>query len=117
MLGYPVMDTLASLFICLFILKVSYDIMCDTFSKLLDTSSGAEYERKLSAFISAQSDVVKIDLLQTRMFGNKIYVDLEISLNGSLSLKEAHEIAENVHAAVEQTFPEVKHIMIHVNPA
>ncbi len=117
MLGYPVMDTLASLFICLFILKVSYDIMRDTFSKLLDTSSGAEYERRLSAFISAQPDVVKIDLLQTRMFGNKIYVDLEISLNGSLSLKEAHEIAENVHAAVEQTFPEVKHIMIHVNPA
>lgn len=117
MLGYPVMDTLASLFICLFILKVSYDIMRDTFSKLLDTSCGTEYERRLSGFISAQSDVVKIDLLQTRMFGNKIYVDLEISLNGFLSLKEAHEIAENVHAAVEREFPEVKHIMIHVNPA
>ena len=34
-----------------------------------------------------------------------------------LTLADAHEIAERVHDAIEQTYPEVKHIMVHVNPA
>ena len=42
--------------------------------------------------------------------------DAEIAVEGTLSLYDAHEIAENVHNLVEQRFPEIKHIMIHVNP-
>lgn len=116
MLGFPVMDSLASVVICLFILKVAYDIMKDAFLKLLDTSCGHDYEQKLYDFIQKQENVKNIDLLQTRMFGNKIYVDLEIALPGELSLKDAHDIAEYIHEQVEQHFPEIKHIMIHVNP-
>lgn len=117
MLGYPIMDLLASLFICLFILKVSYDIVGDALSKLLDTSCGIDYEKTLYDFILQQENVKSIDMLQSRMFGNKVYVDLEISVNGDITLHEAHDIAENVHNKVEQNFPEIKHIMIHVNPA
>lgn len=116
MLGFPVMDSLASVVICLFILKVAYDIMKDAFSKLLDISCGHDFEQKLSAFILAQEYVKSVDMLQSRMFGNKVYVDLEIALDGTLSLKDAHEIAEKVHDVVEENFPEIKHIMIHVNP-
>ena len=62
-------------------------------------------------------NVMGIDLLQTRIFGNKIYVDLEISADGSFTLQEAHTIAETVHNDIERNFPKVKHIMVHVNPA
>ena len=51
------------------------------------------------------------------MFGNRVYVDLEIAADPNLTLAAAHEIAEDVHDAIEKTFPEVKHIMVHVNPA
>ena len=40
----------------------------------------------------------------------------EISVDGQKSLQEAHTIAETVHRSIEQTFPKVKHIMVHVNP-
>ncbi len=116
MCGFPVMDLLASLFICLFILKVSYDIIGDALSKLLDTSCGLDYEKKLHDFIAGQDNVKSVDMLQSRMFGNKVYVDLEISVDGEISLREAHDIAEHVHNEVEHNFPEIKHIMIHVNP-
>lgn len=62
-------------------------------------------------------EVMKIDLLHTRMFGNKIYVDIEIGVDGSYTLQKAHGIAEKVHKEIEQNFPKVKHIMVHVNPA
>lgn len=117
MLGFPVMDSVASVVICIFIVKVAYDIMKDALVKMLDTSCGEDYEKKLKEDILAQQDVLGVDLLRSRMFGNKIYIDLEISVDGDKSLREAHEVAERVHKNVEQQFPDIKHIMVHVNPA
>ncbi|MCR5250042.1 MAG: cation diffusion facilitator family transporter [Lachnospiraceae bacterium] len=116
MLGFPVMDPIAGLFICLLILKVAYDISKDSVVKMLDTACDKAFVQKLRLFIAGQPGVRGIDLLRTRQFGNRIYVDLEISVKRDISLLEAHEIAENVHSRVEQEYPKVKHIMIHVNP-
>lgn len=116
MLGYPVLDSVASVVICLFIGKVAYDILKDALAKMLDTSCGEAYEKKLTDFIEKQPEVEGVDLLHTRMFGNKVYVDLEISVDGSKSLREAHAVAERVHNQVEAHYPDTKHIMIHVNP-
>ena len=116
MLGFPILDPIASVVICLFILKVAYDILTDAVKKMLDTSCGDEYEAKLKAYVLKQRGVASIDLLHTRMFGNKVYVDLEISVDGNKTFREAHDIAEGVHANVEKEFPNTKHIMIHVNP-
>ena len=117
MLGFPVLDPVASLVICLCIFKVAFDTMKDAFYKMLDTSCGKEYESRLSAFITNQPDIVRLDSLRTRMFGSKVYVDLEIAMTGTKTLQEAHAVAERIHDAVEETFPSIKHIMIHVNPA
>ena len=86
MLGFPVLDPLAS-------------------------------EEKLADYIRKSRGVERLDLLRTRMFGNKVYIDAEIAVDGTLSLKDAHAIAEDVHHNVEKKFPNTKHIMIHVNPA
>lgn len=117
MLGFPVMDSIASVVICLFILKVAYDILKDAIAKMLDTSRGEDYEKALTAYIAAQEDVVQVDLLHSRMFGNKTYIELELQLDGNLPLREAHAIAERIHDNVEAHFSDIKHITIHLNPA
>ena len=116
-LGLPIMDPIASLVICVLILKVAFDIVRDSLRKMLDTSGSSAFEAKLASFIETQEGVERIDLLRTRQFGNKVYVDLEIAVKSDISLVEAHGIAERVHGAVESSFPNVKHVMIHVNPA
>ncbi len=117
MMGYPIMDSIASVVICLFILKVTYDILKDALQKMLDTSCDEEYEQNLKAFISAYPDVLGIDSLRPRQFGNRVYIDLEIEMDGEKSLRETHDVAEKIHGDVEAAFPTVKHIMIHVNPS
>lgn len=117
MLGFPVLDAVASVVICILIGKVAYDISKDALVKMLDTSCGEAYEKKLTEHIAREKDVMGVDLIRSRMFGNKVYIDLEISVDGDKSLREAHEVAERVHKDVEQQFSDVKHIMIHVNPA
>ena len=114
--GYPVMDVVASLIICVFIVKASYDIFKDAVDKMVDKACDEETERELRKFVEAQPGVLGVDLLQTRVFGNKIYVDLEIGADENSTLKESHQVAEQVHDKLEIQFPKVKHIMIHVNP-
>lgn len=117
MLGFPIFDPIASLAICLCILKVAVDTVRDALRKMLDTSCSSEYEKNVSEYVASRQGVVGLDLIRTRMFGSKVYVDLEISVEGNKSLREAHEIAERVHDEVESEFSNIKHIMIHVNPA
>ena len=110
-------DSVASIVISLFIVKAAYDIYKSAIDKMVDKACDLALENELRSLILSQEGVVKIDLLQTRMFGNKIYVDLEISADGEKKLKETHEIAQKLHDKLEETYPNIKHIMIHVNPA
>ena len=116
-MGFPVLDKIASLIICAFIVKAAYDIFVDAVSKMVDRSCNEETERELAQCAAEQDGVLGVDLIQTRVFGNKIYVDIEICADGEITLAESHEIAERVHGAIEERFPKVKHIMVHVNPS
>ena len=116
MLGFPVMDSVASLVIFVFIAKAAFDIFKDAMDKMVDHSCDEETENKMRECVLQNESVRGIDMLQTRIFGNKIYVDVEIILDATLTLGEAHAIAEDVHDDIEKNFPKVKHIMIHVNP-
>ena len=117
MLGFPVMDSIASLVIFVFIAKAAYDIFKDAMDKMVDHSCDEETEKAIYDVAVAHEEVLGIDLLQTRIFGNKIYVDVEIQVNEAYTLQKAHNIAEEVHESIEQKFPKVKHVMVHVNPA
>lgn len=115
-LGFPILDSVASVVICVFIVKAAYDIFMDAIGKMVDKACDAETEKQLRDCATAVDGVEGIDLLMTRVFGNKIYVDIEICANGEKTLREAHAIAEGVHDSIEKNFPKVKHIMVHVNP-
>lgn len=115
-LGFPVMDPAASVIICLFILKVSLDILKDAVRNMTDTSCGSDFEKRIRDFVAAQQGVDRVDLIHSRMFGNKAYVDIELSVDGDKTLREAHAVAERVHLGIEQNFASVKHVMVHVNP-
>ena len=91
--------------------------MIFSMDKMVDHSCDENTENEIRECVRENPDVAGIDLLQTRIFGNKIYVDMEIALDGSMSLAQAHKIAEAVHDSIEQNFPKVKHIMVHVNPS
>ncbi|CDC07813.1 cation efflux family protein [Lachnospiraceae bacterium CAG:364] len=115
-LGFPILDPIASVVICVFIVKAAYDIFKDAIDKMVDKSCDEETEEKMRQLIEKQKGVLKVDVLRTRLFGAKMYVDIEIAADGNITLREGHEIAQGVHDKVEEEFPLVKHCMVHVNP-
>ena len=116
-LGFPIFDPIAAIVICLFIFKVAFDVFRDAVGKMTDRACDDETEEEIRAVILSNKSVVGIDLLMTRVFGEKIYVEVEISADGEKTLHETHSIAQAVHDIIEEKFPKVKHCVVHVNPA
>ena len=116
-MGYPMMDTVASLVICVFIVKAAYDIFKDAIEKMVDRSCSEEMENNIKSCAVEQAGVLGVDAIKTRVFGNKIYVDIKIFADGEMPLTQSHKIAKQVHNAIECRFEKVKHITVYVKPA
>lgn len=115
-MGYKIFDPIASIVIAMLICKVAADIFLEATNKLVDKSCDEEKVKEIEKVVLSQNGVLGIDDIKTRMFGSKIYVDIEISADGNKTLNETHKIAEKVHDKVEKNFDDIKHVMVHVNP-
>lgn len=114
--GYPIFDPIASIIVCIIILKVAINLFTNSANELIDCSADDEVVEQMTKYIINVEGVLKIDDLKTRKHGNKLYVDVEISVNKNVTFCEAHSIAEIVHVGIENNIDNVKHCMVHVNP-
>ena len=116
LLGFAIFDSVASIIICIFIIFVALKMMSGALDQVLDASAGKTLESEIRTFVEKQCGVKSVDVLKTRMMGNRICVDLEIGVEGSLTLFEAHKIAEDVRIKIVKNFKDIKFVTIHENP-
>ena len=116
MLGFKIFDPIASVVIAICIIKAAFDILIDGINKMVDTSASNEILKKITDIINNEKEIKNIDSLKTRLFGSKLYIDLEIAVDKTLSLIEAHDIAHKIHDLLEENIKNCKHCMVHVNP-
>lgn len=116
MIGYKILDPIAAIIISILIIKSAIEIMLDAFDKVMDSSVDDETLDKIKKVVMNVDGVIKIDDIKTRLFAEKIYVDIEIAVLGDKTLIEAHKIAHLVHDMVESEIKNCKHCMVHVNP-
>jgi cation diffusion facilitator family transporter len=115
-MGFPILDPIASLVICVLITKVAIDIYKQAIDQLVDHCADAKTIENIKNEIEKTRGVISIDELKTRVSANRLYVDVEICVNSDLTVCEGHEIAERVHDNIENLDTRVKHCMVHVNP-
>lgn len=116
MLGYVILDSIAGLLISLLILKVAYDILKDALEKVTDKACDVETLQLIDEIANNTVGVIRIDDLKTRQFAERIYVDIEICVDGELTVTQGHDIGQDVHDRIECQIPRVKHCQIHINP-
>ncbi|MCQ2771882.1 MAG: cation diffusion facilitator family transporter [Bacilli bacterium] len=115
--NWSILDPIASIIIALFILKVAFDIAKAAVNEVVDHSAPEEFEKEIRNITTSTKGVLNINSLKTRQFGNKFYVELEIAVDGSITVEEGHNIAKSVHDKIESNFSNIKHCMVHVDPA
>jgi len=109
-------DYIAGIVVGIIIFITAFRLLRDALSYLVDQAPDKEIYDAIYNEIQSVSGVIRIDDLKIRKHVIKLYVDCEITVDGKLSLKNAHEIAEKVHDHIEHQFQDVLHIMVHVNP-
>ena len=114
--SWRVLDPIAALVVSLFIIKVSMELIKPCLDELLEKSLPKDMEGKILAIILSFSEVSSPHHLRTRHIGNHIAIEVHIRMDGSMSLKDAHDITKNMEASLKKEFGQETHIGIHMEP-
>ena len=115
-LGLKILDPILAIVVSLIIIKVGIDLYLQSIRGLVDEAASDEIIEKIEKLTLSTDGVLGIKILKTRIFGSKIYVDMDIFVDGNISVVEGHNIAEKVHDIIEKKITDVKHCMVHVEP-
>lgn len=114
--NWRVLDPLAALIVSFFIIRVSVRLVKPCIDELLEKSLPKETEDKILAIILSFPDVRSPHHLRTRYIGNMMAIEVHIRMDGSMTLKEAHDITRGIETALKGEFGENTHIGIHMEP-
>lgn len=115
-MGIKVLDPIAGLLVSVLIIKVGVDYYFKAVKELVNHSADSEVNEKITAIARNVNGVQGVKNLKTRIFRNKIYADIEINVDGKLSIREAHDIAVEVHDSVERDISDIKHCLVKMEP-
>jgi cation diffusion facilitator family transporter len=113
-MGYPLADPLIALFICLLIVHTGLEILKESSTALLDRA--AVDEQLIVDLARSVEGVCNCHAVRTRGMAEEIYVDLHIGVDASLSMDKAHEVGEDVERAIKNRIPEVRDVVVHLEP-
>ncbi|MDB2107702.1 cation diffusion facilitator family transporter [Clostridium paraputrificum] len=114
-MGYTFLDPLVAIIIALVIIKVAFDICKQSIAQLIDEAASEDDVQVIIDKINSIDGIYEIKNLKTRQHSNRLYVDVDISVDATLTVEEGHNIASYVHNLIEED-SRIKHCMVHVNP-
>ncbi len=92
-IGYPFLDPLVAIIIALVIIKVAFDICKQSIAQLIDEAASEEDVQAIIDKINSIDGIYEIKNLKTRQHSNRLYVDVDISVDATLTVEEGHNIA------------------------
>jgi cation diffusion facilitator family transporter len=115
--GLDIIDDILAGIVALFILKVGFDVLRNSFGGLVDVKLPEEEEKKIKAAITEHfgEEVVSYHKLRTRKAGNQRYIDLHLVMPRHISIEEAHEMCDHLEKDMKLHFVRTD-TTIHVEP-
>ena len=113
---WTVLDPIASIIVGMFILKVSVDLLRNGVGDLMEQSLPDAIENEILQLAASVPGVAGPHDLRTRRLGNHYAIELHILMDGDITLREAHNKADEVEAILRQHYGPDTHIAVHVEP-
>jgi cation diffusion facilitator family transporter len=111
-----VLDSYAALLVSFFIVKLAVDIVRRAVRKIIDTSPPPELVERICEEIRSVPGVRGCHDLTGRYYADMIRMETHVEIDPELSVRESHNIAEEVARRVKERFTEVSSILVHVDP-
>ena len=116
MLGFKVFDPIASIVVAIFVAKVGIEILVGSTNELMDVSIDLEQEEQIKEIAKNTEGVRNLGEIRSRKHGAMAYVDLVICVDGDLTVREGHDIANQLEKDIIREMEFVKGITVHVEP-
>ena len=114
MLGYVWMDGAMAIIVSIIIIKTGLEIFRDSAFSLSDGFNTADLDRYKASVLSLPN-VLSVKDIKARKYGANIYVDLTIMVDATLTVREGHQITENVERILRDSYGIID-IDVHVEP-
>ncbi len=115
--GVPLLDPLAGAAIALLIVKAAVEIFMDAMRKMTDRSCDDSLSLRIRESIDSVSGVCAVRDLKTRLFGDRVLVEVTVQVESGLTAESAYAIAKTVKDSTESGFEEVKMCSVHILPS
>ena len=113
---WAVLDPVASVIVGVFIVKVAVSLLREGIGDLMERSLPDEVENEILQLAASVPGVDEPHELRTRRIGNHYAIELHIMMEGDISLREAHEKADEVEDLMRSRYGDETHVTVHVEP-
>jgi cation diffusion facilitator family transporter len=103
--------------VSIFILHAATKIIWPAVSELIDAGAPEEIQKKIAKIVCNTSGVREVHAVRSRYISSSIQIDMHIVVDGSISVREGHEIADKVENSIISGLPEVVDVVVHVDPS
>jgi len=98
------------------IIKAAWELTSEAVTYLLDASLPKEEEKSITSIIEQMyPSVLNFHNFKTRKAGSERFVEFHIVVNKDLSVKQAHDICDEITSKIKMQFPKTE-VMIHTEP-
>lgn len=111
------MDAAAGVFVALLVLKMAVNIAKDSLQSLMDRV--VLEEENIAPYVKAAERVAgvrRIDEIRVRDHGQYVIIDIEIGVDGNITVASGHDIAADVRGVLRTEFTRIQDVFVHVNP-
>ncbi len=115
-LRMPILDSITAFAVSIWIMRVAFGIFIETNAELMEGHEDrATYQRIFDAVAEVEG-AVHPHRARIRKMGNMLIVDLDIEVDGSMSILEAHRIAQSTERKIMERIDNVYDVLVHVEP-
>ncbi|MBW2517235.1 MAG: cation transporter, partial [Deltaproteobacteria bacterium] len=114
--SWSFLDRVGAVIVSMFILHASIKIIWPGLSELIDVGAPTKTRNKIHGIALKTEGVLQVHDIRTRYISTSIQVDLHIVVEGSITVREGHDIADDVKARITDAIPEVLDVIVHVDP-
>ena len=114
--SWSFLDHVGAAVVSLFILHAAIKIIWPGISELIDVGAPKEIQKKIKTITLKNSGVKEVHKIRTRYISTSIQVDMHIVVDGTITVREGHGIADDVKDRIIAEIPEVLDVIVHVDP-
>ena len=115
LMGYPLLDPVAALIVGFMVGKMGWEFAWNALSDLMDRSATQEQIDQIHTLLRETPGIAGVHDLRTRKMGDMIVVDAHLEVDGTLTVREGHDIALAARERVMVALP-VLNVMTHIDP-